>query len=70
MVECVTVGCISGTGDAPRVRLIKVLRPEDGILEASQRKPKKCLAGEVRSKPRVSRMGCDCCVPFRIGPQP
>lgn len=58
--ECVPVGCMPGTGDAPRVRLIKVLRPEDGILEASQRKSKKCLVGAVRSKLWVFKMGCDC----------
>lgn len=60
VVECVPVGCMSGTGDAPQIRLIKVLRPEDGILEASQRKSKKCLVAAVRSKLWVLRMDCDC----------
>lgn len=36
--------------DAPQVRLLEALRPEDGILETSQRKPEKCLPGDVRSK--------------------
>lgn len=34
----------------PIEKLLKVLRPEDGVPEASQRKPEKCLVGEVRPK--------------------
>lgn len=34
----------------PIEKLLKVLRPEDGVPEASQRKPEKCLVGEVKSK--------------------
>lgn len=34
----------------PIEKLLKVLRPEDGIPEATQRKPAKCLVGKVRSK--------------------
>lgn len=35
--------------------LLKVLRPEEGIPEASQGKPEKGIVGEVRSKLSVMR---------------